>query len=72
MLPNIASTPLKEAELAMAIPADRAQGLINSWEAPAEPARSGLPACTVLPATSGSTIIKASFLVIVAIIFKLR
>ncbi len=44
MLPNMASAPRIEEELANAQPEERAHGLINSWVAPAEPARSGLPA----------------------------
>ena len=48
MLPYMASTPEIEAELAKPQPADRAQGLINNCVAPADPARSGLPAMTAV------------------------
>src|SRR5436190_4055361 len=46
-LPNMDSTPRREALFARPQPADRVHGLISNWVAPAEPARSGLPAHTV-------------------------
>jgi hypothetical protein len=69
--PNMDSTPRKDAVLAIPQPAERAQGLISSWVAPAEPARSGFPAIRVAPAISGSAIKSAIDLFIVGIFCKL-
>ena len=54
---NVLSRPLTLAMLMPASPLDAAQGLINNWPAPADPARSGLPASAVpaakIPAKGG-------------------
>ena len=44
---NVLSSPFTLAMLMPASPLDAAQGLINNWPAPADPARSGLPANAV-------------------------
>ena len=65
MFTNEASIPLAPATFTEPQPDERANGLINNSEAPAEPARCGLPACTVPTRASAQNAMMYFFMFIV-------
>jgi hypothetical protein len=67
MFPNMASTPRTDAEFASPQHAERAQGLMSSCVAPADPARSGFPASAVVQERATETTATSAFLSIVRI-----
>jgi hypothetical protein len=67
---KVASIPVAPATFTEAHPAERAKGLIKSSEAPAEPARCGLPAVATLKVATVKTIERYDFNFIIVLLLE--
>jgi hypothetical protein len=70
MFMNVASIPVAPATFAEAQPVERANGLINNSEAPAEPARCGLPAVATLKVATDKKIERYDFNFIIVFLLE--